>query len=645
MPIASREFRELRLERISRDFGQVRALRDVSLTVGRGEFVALLGPSGCGKSTALNCIAGLLQVTDGAIWLDERRLDEAGPEDRGFGMVFQNYALFPHMTVRRNVGFGLVTQRRPKAEIARRVDQALALVRLETQADKLPGQLSGGQQQRVAIARAIVVEPPLVLMDEPLSNLDAKLRLEMRAEIRRIHTMLGLLDDLCDARPGGGAVAGRPHPGDDRRPDASDSARRRNSTRGRRMPMSPSSWATATCSACRAETTADGLAVTIGAARLQATPMDAVGGAAVAAIRPDDLRPTERWTDLGDGGDRRVPRPRLLRRGTRRRRHRAVFSLSDAGEPGRAGSPGGTARPRAGLRRMSVGTMSLRRRLRERGLDAVTLLVLPGVVFVLALFIYPFLYGLVLSFTPKEGGWLANYQKFFSDPFLYDTIYLTLQIAVPVTLLNTVLSVPVALRVRLLKRQRLLTTILVIPITLGTVMVAEGLLTYLGPRGWLNRFLLEVGIADSPVRLIHNYWGVMLSLVINGFPFTFLLTLSYVTGIDPSLEQAGAMLGARARQRFFRILLPLLAPGLAITLALSFVQAFTVFPSAVLLGAPAGPTRVISIVAYQAAFEQYDYSLASAIAMLMAGVQVIIIVALLGARTLVFRGPASTGKG
>ena len=120
-----------------------------------------------------------------------------------------------------------------------------------------------------------------------------------------------------------------------------------------------------------------------------------------------------------------------------------------------------------------MGTLSLRRRLRERGIDAVTLLVLPGVVFVLALFVYPFLYGLVLSFTPREGGWLANYQKFFSDPFLYDTIWLTLQIAVPVTLLNTVLSVPVALRVRLMKRQRLLTAILVIPITLGTVMVAE----------------------------------------------------------------------------------------------------------------------------------------------------------------------------
>jgi putative spermidine/putrescine transport system permease protein len=294
---------------------------------------------------------------------------------------------------------------------------------------------------------------------------------------------------------------------------------------------------------------------------------------------------------------------------------------------------------------MSATHRSLRRRLRERGLDAVTLLVLPGVVFVLALFIYPFIYGLVLSFRPKQGDWLANYTKFFTEPFLYDTIWLTLQIAIPATLLNTVLSVPVALRVRLMKRQKLLTTILVIPITLGTVMVADGLLTYLGPRGWLNRVLLDIGMTGEPVRLIHNYWGVMLSLVISGFPFTFLLTLSYVTGIDPALEQAGAMLGARSRQRFFRILLPLLAPGLAITLALAFVQAFTVFPSAILLGAPAGPTRVISIVAYQAAFEQFDYPLASAIAMLMALIQVVIIALLLGARTLVFRGPVSTGKG
>jgi putative spermidine/putrescine transport system permease protein len=288
---------------------------------------------------------------------------------------------------------------------------------------------------------------------------------------------------------------------------------------------------------------------------------------------------------------------------------------------------------------------SLRMRLRARGLDGVTLLVLPCVLFVLALFVYPFLYGLVLSFRPKEGGLFGNYVTFFSDPFLYDTIGKTLMIAVPATLLNVVLSVPVAMRVRLMRRQKLLTTILVIPITLGTVLIAEGLLTYLGPRGWVNRFLVDFGLLDSPIRLVHNYWGVMLSLVISGFPFTFLLTLSYVTGIDPSLEQAGAMLGARARERFWRIILPLLAPGLAITLALSFVQAFSVFPSAVLLGAPAGPTRVISIAAYTAAFEQYDYSMASAIAMIMAATQVVIVVLLLAARGLLFRGPVSTGKG
>jgi len=191
MLLASSKFDELRLDRMCRAFGSVNALKDVSLNVKKGEFIALLGPSGCGKSTALNCIAGLLATTGGSIYLDDKRIDQLKPEDRGFGMVFQSYALFPHMSVRANIGFGLKMRGTAKAEIGRRVDEALRLVRLETQGHKLPGQLSGGQQQRVAIARAIVIEPPLVLMDEPLSNLDAKLRLEMRAEIRRIHNQLG----------------------------------------------------------------------------------------------------------------------------------------------------------------------------------------------------------------------------------------------------------------------------------------------------------------------------------------------------------------------------------------------------------------------------------------------------------------------
>jgi len=290
-------------------------------------------------------------------------------------------------------------------------------------------------------------------------------------------------------------------------------------------------------------------------------------------------------------------------------------------------------------------SVPIRMRLAQRGLDGTTLLIAPAALFVIALFVYPFLYGLVLSFRPKVGGLFANYARFFSDPFLYDTVLRTLWLAVPVTLLNLLVAVPVAMRVRRMRRQRLLTTILVIPITLGTVLVAEGLLNYLGPQGWLNRVLLWAGLIREPVRLVHNYWGVFLSLVITGFPFTFLLTLSYVTGIDPALEQAGAMLGARARARFNQIVLPLLMPGLAITFCLSFVQAFSVFPSAVLLGAPAGPTRVISIAAYTAAFEEYDYALASAIAIVMAAAQVGTVVLVLSLRGLFYSGPASGAKG
>jgi putative spermidine/putrescine transport system ATP-binding protein len=189
---ATPRLRELVLHGLSRSYGSQTALVALDLKIAGGEFIALLGPSGCGKSTALNCIAGLIAPTSGTISLDGRSLDGTPSERRGFGVVFQSYALFEHMTVRANVAFGLRMRRLPKASVADRVQRALALVQLGAHADKYPTQLSGGQQQRVAIARAIVIEPPLVLMDEPLSNLDAKLRLDMRTEIRRLHRELGL---------------------------------------------------------------------------------------------------------------------------------------------------------------------------------------------------------------------------------------------------------------------------------------------------------------------------------------------------------------------------------------------------------------------------------------------------------------------
>jgi len=177
---------------ITKRYGGKTVLDRFPLEIRGREFVTFLGPSGCGKSTALGIIAGLVPATEGEIWHDDQRIDNVLPEKRGFGMVFQNYALFPHLTVFDNVAFGLSLQRRPAAEVKQRVQEMLGLVRLTGYEDRYPGQLSGGQQQRVAIARALVLQPRLMLFDEPLSNLDAKLRVEMRAEIKQLHARLGL---------------------------------------------------------------------------------------------------------------------------------------------------------------------------------------------------------------------------------------------------------------------------------------------------------------------------------------------------------------------------------------------------------------------------------------------------------------------
>lgn len=291
-------------------------------------------------------------------------------------------------------------------------------------------------------------------------------------------------------------------------------------------------------------------------------------------------------------------------------------------------------------------TTSLRHRLAERGIDRQLWLLLPALAGILALFIYPFAYGLGLSFQPAQGGFLGAYRAFFADAYERDTIGTTLALALPAALLNVAASVPIAYRMRgRFRGKRTLTTLLVVPITLGTVLTAEGLLNFLGPAGWFNRALTSLGLVDAPLRLTNNYWGVFLSLVITGFPFAFLLILSYLSGIDPSLERAAATLGAGGWQRFTRVTLPLLAPGLATTFCLTFVLAFSVFPSAVLVGDPAGSTRVISIAAYHAAYESYDYPLASAIAVVMGAVELLVVAIVLGLRALLYTGSTSGGKG
>ena len=285
----------IEIKNLSKWYDKFQVLSECSTSVAKGDVMVICGPSGSGKSTLIKTVNGLEPFQQGEVLVDGVSVGEPKTDLRALrariGMVFQNFELFPHLSVRENLTLAQIkVLGRSSEEATARGLQYLDRVGLLAQQDKFPSQLSGGQQQRVAIARAIVVEPPLVLMDEPLSNLDAKLRLEMRAEIRRIHTMLGcstiyvthdqeealsLADRILVMIDGQTRQIGTPEQLYARpaHADVAEFMGYRNLFR------------------CRAETAIDGVAVTIGAARLQGTPMDAVGGDAVAAIRPDDLRP------------------------------------------------------------------------------------------------------------------------------------------------------------------------------------------------------------------------------------------------------------------------------------------------------------------------------------------------------------------
>ena len=180
------------LDHVTKAFGAVKALQDVSVAIGEGELFLMVGPSGCGKTTALRVIAGFYRPDTGSVRFDEKEVNDLPPYKRNAGMVFQNYALWPHMSVYENVAFGLKMRKVNPKDRVDRVKRVLDIVRMREFAERFPNQLSGGQQQRIALARALVIEPSVLLLDEPLSNLDAKLRVEMRSEIRRIQKELGI---------------------------------------------------------------------------------------------------------------------------------------------------------------------------------------------------------------------------------------------------------------------------------------------------------------------------------------------------------------------------------------------------------------------------------------------------------------------
>ena len=177
---------EIQIKNVEKWFGSYQALTSIDLTISDQEFMVFLGASGCGKTTLLRIIAGLETASQGEVWINDRRIDHLAPKDRGIAMVFQNYAVFPHLTVFENIGFGLRMQRRPNHEVKARVERNAELMHIEQLLGRYSGELSGGQRQRVAVARALAMEPDVILMDEPLSNLDALLRLEMRAELKGV---------------------------------------------------------------------------------------------------------------------------------------------------------------------------------------------------------------------------------------------------------------------------------------------------------------------------------------------------------------------------------------------------------------------------------------------------------------------------
>ena len=261
------------------------------------------------------------------------------------------------------------------------------------------------------------------------------------------------------------------------------------------------------------------------------------------------------------------------------------------------------------------------RRGEPRELDLTALLCLaPSVLYAAVMFVYPFLHGIYLSLRPAKqtGLSLANYVAFFSDEWQYGTIWITFTLAVPTTIIvvSTALFLAYGMR-RGIRMERTITTILVLPVSLGVILLSIGIQGFYGSRGWFNQILIGSGLLSEPLQLTNNHTGVMLSLFMQQFPFCFLMLLGYISGIDPTLEKSARTLGANSWIVFRRVMLPLMAPGIAIAVALVFVMSFAVFPSAILLGQPAGSTRTIAIAAYHQAFEHYDMSYASAIAVIM----------------------------
>ncbi len=286
----------------------------------------------------------------------------------------------------------------------------------------------------------------------------------------------------------------------------------------------------------------------------------------------------------------------------------------------------------------------LRHRLAERGVDGTLVLLLPAVVVVAGLFVYPFVYGVSISFEPEHGGPFANYTDFFSDPYLSGSILKTLALALPVSVASIVIAAPIAFQARRdFRGRRAITLVLMLPLTFGSILIAQGMQRFFAPFGWANLALEALGLPQG--SFLYNYTGTFIATLLTTLPFSFLLMMGFFGGIDRTLENAAATLGASRAARFWRVVLPLAMPGILTAFMLALVESFAVFPSAILVGQPDNATHVLTLPIYQAASQRSDYTAAAAIAIIMTVIELAILGIMVLVRGRLYRGPAGGGKG
>lgn len=287
----------------------------------------------------------------------------------------------------------------------------------------------------------------------------------------------------------------------------------------------------------------------------------------------------------------------------------------------------------------------IRHRLAERGIDWSLLLLAPAIAVIAGLFLYPFIYGISISFQPQSGGGaFANYKSFFTDSYEAGSIFKTLRLALPVAVVSVGLAAPLAYQCRRdFRGRKVVTLVVMLPITFGGILIAQGMPRVFSPVGWLNLALKSIGLPQA--NLIYNYQGTFIAAVLTALPLAFLLMMGFFGGIDRSLEHAAASLGAGRAARFWRIILPLAAPGILTAFMLSLVESFAIFPSAILVGQPDNQTHVLTIPIYQAASQNSDYTRASAIAVVLTAIELLILGVVVVIRGRLFKGPATGGKG